>query len=45
MTDAERLQQIQEKFAKLGWMPREDIGWLMETLAQIYKNQEENGYC
>ncbi|MEH1808420.1 hypothetical protein [Nostoc sp.] len=35
MTDQQRLQQIQEKFEKLGWLPREDILWLLEVLKEL----------
>ncbi|MEW6496901.1 MAG: hypothetical protein AB1589_30925 [Cyanobacteriota bacterium] len=33
----ERLQEIQIKYAKLGWIPREDILWLMEALEHLCK--------
>lgn len=36
-TDIKRLQEIKDKYFKLGWMPREDILWLLETLGYLCK--------
>ncbi|MFO0053486.1 MAG: hypothetical protein ACK53Q_11155 [Dolichospermum sp.] len=36
----EQFRQIIERFKKLGWMPREDLIWVLETLAELLKNQE-----
>lgn len=35
--DKQRLQELQEKFAQLGWLPREDIEWLLAAMAQLLK--------
>lgn len=35
----QRFQEIQSKYAKLGWMPREDILWLMEVLGSLCKKE------
>jgi hypothetical protein len=34
----ERFRQILDRFNKLGWMPREDLVWLLETLAELLEN-------
>jgi len=34
----ERFRQILDRFNKLGWMPREDLMWLLETLAELLEN-------
>ena len=34
MTNSERLQDIKDRFAKLGWLHREDILWLLEVLGE-----------
>ncbi|AUB42233.1 hypothetical protein COO91_08345 [Nostoc flagelliforme CCNUN1] len=39
MTNEQRLEEIKKNYGKLGWMPREDILWLIEMLENMYKNQ------
>ena len=34
-SDRLHLQQIQKQFADVGWINREDLIWLMDTLAQV----------
>jgi len=34
-----RFRQILDKFKKLGWMPREDLDWVLETLAELLNEQ------
>ncbi|WP_375495317.1 hypothetical protein [uncultured Nostoc sp.] len=30
-----RLQEIKDRFAKVGWLKREDILWLLEVLGEL----------
>ena len=34
----ERFRQILDRFNKLGWIPREDLVWVLETLAELLEN-------
>lgn len=34
----EQFRQILDRFNKLGWMPREDLVWVLETLAELLEN-------
>jgi hypothetical protein len=31
----EKFQQILDRYSKLGWMPKEDLDWLIEALATM----------
>ncbi|WP_256874861.1 hypothetical protein [Nostoc sp. C052] len=33
--DQQHLQEIKYRFAKLGWLKREDILWLLEVLSEL----------
>jgi hypothetical protein len=39
MTNPERLQEIKDRFTKLGWLHREDILWLLEALGEVIKGE------
>jgi hypothetical protein len=36
-----RLQEIKDKFTKLGWLPREDILWLLEVLGELLGDRKK----
>jgi hypothetical protein len=38
MTNSERLQEIKDRFAKLGWLNREDILWLLQVLGETIQD-------
>ncbi len=35
MTNSERLQEIKDRYTKLGWLHREDVLWLLEVLGEL----------
>jgi hypothetical protein len=34
----EQFRLILERYDKLGWMPREDLDWILKTLAELLEN-------
>jgi hypothetical protein len=38
MNNLEKFRQIMSRFKKLGWLPREDLDWILATLAELLEN-------
>jgi hypothetical protein len=36
----EQYRQILDRYKKLGWMPREDLEWILATLAELLENRQ-----
>ena len=34
----EQYRQILARYEKLGWMPREDLEWILATLSELLEN-------
>lgn len=36
----EKYSLILDRYKKLGWMPREDLDWILATLAELLENRQ-----
>ena len=36
----EQFRLILKRYAKLGWMPREDLDWILKTLTELLENKQ-----
>lgn len=35
LNNQEKFRQIMERYKLLGWLPKEDLGWILVTLAEL----------
>ena len=39
LNNQEKFRQIMDKYEFLGWMPKEDLDWILAILAKLLENE------